>query len=202
MVGAAMRRNNLAGALLGLALLSGCVAPTGPVEVTRFHAADISALGKGAIAVEPAPGADGNSLEWKSYQTAVLRQLVLVGYTEAPAGTGAQVAELRLSRASYRPERASGPVSVGVGGATGSYGSGLGVGLGLNLSPRPAEQVRTELGVVIKDRKSGQALWEGRAIFTVRASSPLANTALGAAKMSEALFKGFPGNSGETIEVK
>lgn len=189
--------------ILAALAVTGCVAPTGPVEVTRFHAADISALGKGTIAVEPAPGQDGASLEWKTYQAAVQRQLTLLGYTEAPAGTiSGQVAELRLGRSTYRPERVGSQVSVGVGGSTGSYGSGLGVGIGFNLSPRPAEQVETMLGVMIKDRVAKQTLWEGRASFTVRASSPLADTALGAAKMSEALFKGFPGQSGETIAVK
>ena len=183
--------------------LSGCVAPTGPVEVTRFHAQDISALGKGTIAVEPAPGHDGSSLEWKAYQAAVERQLGLLGYSAVPAGTAStQVAQLRLSRESFQPARSSSPVSVGVGGSTGSYGSGLGVGIGINLSPRPSEQVRTDLGVIIRDRASGTALWEGRASFTVRTGSPLAATSLGAAKMAEALFKGFPGQSGETIAVK
>ncbi len=183
--------------------LSGCIAPTGPVEVTRFHAPDTSTLGKGTIAIEPAPGHDGSSLEWKAYQAAVERQLALLGYTAVPAGASSrQVAQLRLSRESYRPERSGSPVSVGVGGSTGTYGSGLGVGIGINLTPRPAEQVRTDLGVIIRDRASGVALWEGRANFTVGTGSPLAGTALGAAKMAEALFKGFPGQSGETIEVK
>ena len=183
--------------------LSACVAPIGPVEVTRFHAADISPLGKGTIAIEPAPGHDGSALEWKSYQAAVERQLALLGYAATPAGgVSGQVAQLRLSRESYRPERSGGPVSLGVGGSTGTYGSGLGVGIGINLTPRPAEEVRTELGVIIRDRASGLALWEGRANFTVASSSPLAATSLGAAKMAEALFKGFPGQSGETIEVK
>ena len=197
-----MNRVKLALGAAALALLSGCVAPTGPVEVTRFHVPDTSQLGKGSIAVEPAPGQDPKSLEWQTYQAAVQRQLALVGYTEAASGQGGQVAELRLSRGTYQPERSSGPVSVGVGGSTGSYGSGVGLGIGLNLSPRPGPQVQTELGVIIKDRLSGQALWEGRASFAVRASSPLADSALGAAKMSEALFQGFPGQSGETIEVK
>lgn len=183
--------------------LAGCVAPTGPVEVTRFHAADVSPLGEGTIAVEPAPGHDGGSLEWKAYQAAIERQLALVGYSPVPAGTAsAQVAQLRLSRETFRPDRNGGPVSVGVGGSTGTYGSGLGVGIGINLSPRPSEQVRTELGVIIRQRSSGLALWEGRANFTVRSGSPLASTSLGAAKMAEALFKGFPGQSGETIEVR
>lgn len=186
-----------------LALLSGCVAPVGPVEVTRFHVPDIAALGKGTIAVEPAAGIDGTSLEWQSYRGAVQRQLMLLGYSEAPAGTPSdQVAELRLTRDAFQPERASGPVSVGIGGSTGSYGSGLGIGIGLNLSPRPAQQVETQLGVIIKSRASGAPLWEGRAAFTVSAKSPLADTGLAAPKMAEALFKGFPGTSGETIEVK
>jgi hypothetical protein len=183
--------------------LAGCVAPTGPVEVTRFHAQDVSALGKGTIAVEPAPGRDAASLEWKTYQAAIERQLALLGYSPIPAGTvSRQVAQLRFSRESFRPERSSGPVSVGMGGSTGTYGSGLGVGIGINLSPPPAEQVRTDLGVIIRDRVTGLALWEGRANYTVRAGSPLASTALGAAKMAEALFQDFPGQSGETIEVK
>lgn len=192
----------LAAAALAILSLAGCVAPVGPVEVTRFHAPDTAALGKGTISVEPAPGADGKSLEWQTYQTAVQRQLALLGYSEAAAGQGAQVAELRLSRGTYQPQRSSGPVSVGVGGSTGTYGSGLGIGLGINLSPKPAEQVQTELGVMIKDRATMQTLWEGRASFAVRATSPLADTALGAGKMAEALFKGFPGQSGETIQVK
>lgn len=197
-----MKAVHILAATLAAAALSGCVAPVGPVEVTRFHAPDITALGKGAIAIEPAPGTDGASLEWRSYQTAVMRQLTLLGYTEAAAGQGGQVAQLRLARATYRPERSSGPVSVGIGGSTGTYGSGLGVGIGLNLSPPPPDQVETQLGVIIKDRLSGNALWEGRASFTVSAKSPLADTSLGAAKMAEALFKGFPGQSGETIAVK
>ena len=62
--------------------------------------------------------------------------------------------------------------------------------------------IETLLGVTIKDRASDKALWEGKATFTVRAASPLASTQLGAAKLAEALFKGFPGKSGETILVK
>ena len=197
-----MKSLKFAALCLALTPLAGCVAPTGPVEVTRFHAPDVSALGKGTISVEPAPGMDGASIEWRSYQMAVQRQLTLIGYTEAAAGAGAQVAELRFTRGTYQPERSGSPVSVGLGGSTGSYGSGLGVGIGINLSPRPAAQVETALGVMIKDRASGRTLWEGRASFAVRASSPLASTTLGAGKLAEALFQGFPGQSGETIEVK
>lgn len=190
--------------LVGITLivaLAGCVAPVGPVEVTRFHGADVAMLGRGTISVEPAPGSDGNNLEWQAYRSAVMHELVGLGYTEAAPGTGTQVAVMAFARSTMQPQ-GSGPVSVGVGGSTGSYGSGLGVGIGLNLSPKPGAQVATNLTVSIRDRATSTTLWEGRASFVVSAKSPLATTALGAPKMSEALFRGFPGNSGETIEVK
>ena len=193
-----MKRLYLAAATLALAA---CVAPVGPVQVTRFHAPDIAPLGKGTIAVEPSPGGDPASLEWQTYGAAVMRQLILLGYTEAKPGSGAQIALVRLSRRTLQPPGTS-PVSVGVGGSTGTYGSGVGLGVGINLSPKPAAEVATDLSVSIRDRPSGTALWEGRATFIVSSKSPLATTALGALKMSEALFAGFPGQSGETIEVK
>ena len=193
-------RLNLAAAMLSFTALAGCVTPVGPVEVTRFHAADVTPLGRGTIAAEPAPGTDGSSLEWQTYRAAVMRQLVLLGYSDGGPGS-AQIAYVRMSRRTAEPARRS-PVSVGVGGSTGSYGSGVGLGVGLNLSPKPAAQIETDLAVTIKQRASAVTLWEGRASFAVSAKSPLAGTALGAPKMSEALFRGFPGLSGQTIEVK
>jgi hypothetical protein len=113
---------------LAAAVVSGCATPVGPVEVTRFHAPELSALGRGTIAVEPAAGVDGNSLEFKSYAGAIARQLTLLGYKDAAAGSASsQVALLRVDRQTYRPEKRRGPVSVGVGGSTGSYGSGIGL---------------------------------------------------------------------------
>ena len=198
-----MKKSLLVLAVAASAALAGCVAPVGPVQVTRFHAPELASLGKGTIAVEPAEGNSADSLEWQTYRDAVRRQLILLGYSEAAAGApSAQVALVRLSRETYQPDRAGSPVSVGIGGSTGSYGGGLGVGIGLNLSPKPAAQVETQLGVVIKDRASAKALWEGRASFAVSVKSPLAETGLAAPKMATALFQGFPGTSGETIEVK
>ncbi|HKT86780.1 MAG TPA: DUF4136 domain-containing protein [Novosphingobium sp.] len=202
-----MRRSlrSLAGAasLAAAAALSGCVAPVGPVEVTRFHAPGAVPLARGTISVEPAPGQE-DGIEFRAYAGAVMRELQRVGYVDAAggAGPGRQVATLSIERQAYRPGREGGPVSVGVGGSTGSYGSGVGVGIGINLSGPPPEQAETRMHVMIRDRASGQTIWEGRARFAVRADSPLAQTPLGAAKMAEALFKDFPGQSGETILVK
>lgn len=194
----------LAGAaLIAAATLSGCVAPVGPVEVTRFHAPGAVPLGQGTISVEPAPGQE-DGIEFRTYAGAVMRELQRVGYvdTASSAGASRQVATLSIERQTWRPGREGGPVSVGVGGSTGSYGSGLGVGIGIDLSGRPPEQAETRMHVMIRERASGRTIWEGRARFAVRADSPLAQTPLGAAKMAEALFKDFPGQSGETILVK
>lgn len=192
----------LAAAIVASSALGGCVAPVGPVEVTRFHQPS-ARLGSGPIAVEPDPGEDGDSLEFRAYAAAVARELVRIGYSEGPHGSETpQVAVVRIDRQVWQPGHEGSPVSVGVGGSTGSYGSGVGIGIGLNLSGPPPEETQTELSVMIRDRASGQSLWEGRSSFSVRSSSPLAQTQLGAAKMAEALFRDFPGISGETILVK
>lgn len=191
---------------LALAVLAvaGCVAPVGPVEVTRFHLPDTARLGQGSVAVEPAQGVDAQSLEFRSYAAAVSRELQRIGYSELIAGgrSSESVVLVSIERESFRRDRNGSPVSVGVGGATGSYGSGVGIGVGLNLSGPPPETVETRLAVTIRNRASGQSLWEGRASFSVRASSPLAQTQLGAAKLAEALFRDFPGTSGETVLVQ
>ncbi|OJW64850.1 MAG: hypothetical protein BGO57_07460 [Sphingomonadales bacterium 63-6] len=185
-------------ALLGLA---GCMTPVGPVEVTRFHQA-AAQLGHGTIAVEAAPGLDAKSLELASYNQAVARELTRLGYQVVPEGTGAQVAVVRLDRVTIQPDGGRSPVTVGGGASTGSYGSGVGLGIGIDLSGKPKAQVNTRLGVMIRDRASDRTLWEGRANFTVSASAPLAQTTLGAPRMAAALFSDFPGNNGETVEVK
>lgn len=191
-------------ALLLTALASGCTTPVGPVEVTRFHLPDTSMLGSGPIVIEAAPGQNANSLEFKAYAAAVGQELSRLGYKETAYGvTGVnQVAVLSVERQTYSPAPRQGPVSVGLGGGTGSFGSGVGLGLGINLSGPPKDQVETRMNVMIRDRSTGRSLWEGRAQFTVRADAPVAQTSLGAAKMAQALFKNFPGRSGETITVQ
>lgn len=187
--------------------LAACVAPTGPIEVTRFHVPDAAALGHGTIAVEAAPGMDPAGIELRTFQAAVARELQRIGYTETTGPGSAQVAQVRLERRTLQPERARPPVSVGVGGSAGSYGSGVGMGIGIDLSGKPPAMTETLLGVVIRERAganqaAGRVLWEGRASFAVRADSPLATTPLGAAQMAAALLGGFPGRSGETVLVR
>ena len=184
--------------------LAGCASTyVSPVEVTRFVGEAPQQLGSGTIAVRAAPGEAGGTLEFSAYQQAVAAELGQLGYRVLERGSAAQVAELRVARAAERPLGGGrSPVNVGVGGSTGSYGSGLGMGIGINLGGRPKEVIDTGVGVIIRDNSSGQALWEGRASFSASANSDYADRQAAAARLADALFAGFPGESGETIEVE
>lgn len=197
--------HRLALALVAPFALAACaLPPTGPVQVTRFVSQPaIERLGSGTIFVETAPGETGDEATLRTYKAAVARQLVALGYRETARDQAGQVAQVRLNRTILADASASrGPVSVGVGGSTGAYGSGVGLGIGLNLGGnKPKEEVSTRLEVRINDALTGQSLWEGRALFDVASSALLADSAQNASVMAEALFKDFPGNDGETVEV-
>ncbi|MBB6426401.1 DUF4136 domain-containing protein [Sphingopyxis sp. JAI128] len=204
----------LSAALLAAAVfaLAGCATAVPPVEVTRFHTNAVAGWAPGtryAIATAPldgpvtgAPGTAMPSLEWNSYRTAVDQQLQRQGLV--PAGSGERaplLVRISFDRAEQLPEGRRSPVSVGVGGSTGSYGSGVGLGIGINLGGGPKRMADLQLSVRIDDAASGQALWEGRALTAVPVKAPANQPSLAAAKLAEALFKDFPGESGRTISV-
>jgi hypothetical protein len=188
-------------ALAAIPLMSACTTTPG-AEVTRFHLGDTSMLGHGPITIEAGQGMDPNALEFSIWSSAVAQQLTAAGYGPVNAAAGGQVAQVRVSRSTQQAVRRNSPVSVGVGGATGSYGGGVGLGVGIDLSGTPANQVATELSVSIRDKASGRTVWEGRAVNMVSEKSALASPQASAQKLSAALFQGFPGNSGETITVR
>ena len=195
-------RNRMAGLVAALCL-AGCVAPQGPVEVTRFVAADrADALGAGSVFVASAPGANADSLELAPYKAAVAEELTRLGYSETDRESAGQVAEIAVERYSKGSDQRRNPVSVGVGGSTGSYGSGVGVGIGIDLGGGPREELGTRLSVTLRDTASGANLWEGRADVQTPVDSPLARGRANAQTLASALFRDFPGNSGETIEVE
>jgi hypothetical protein len=189
-------------AAAALLMLAGCSEGPQPVEVSRFSRPELSAAPHGAIAVVPAPGNDAGSLEFQSYAAAVARELAGVGY---PQGTGGNlVATLDVQRQFHGAVGPGNTVSVGAAGASGGgYSSGgVGIGVGINLNGAPKDQVETWVAVSIRDRTSGQALWEGRARYVVGSRTPEGQNEAVAAKMAHALFQGFPGKSGETILVR
>ena len=183
-------------------LLAGCTTSyVSPVEITRFTGDQPQVLGSGPISVRAGPGAPPDSLELNVFRDAVARQLQGLGYVII-SGEAPQVAEVTVDQFVEQPGYSNSPVSVGGGVAGGSYGSSAGVGVGIVLTPRPSERVHRELRVMIKPADGGTALWEGRARFAASANSGFADTQAAATKLAAALFGGFPGQSGETIEVR
>ncbi|WOE75772.1 DUF4136 domain-containing protein [Alterisphingorhabdus coralli] len=194
-------------ALCGALVVSGCTTPVGPVEVRRFHVMDQTpAATSGSIAVVPADGFDGNSLEFRAYAAAIARELSGLGYTVVDAGSSPdQLATLAYESQTRRTGNARSPVNVGVGGGGGSFGGrggGFGgLGVGFNLGGGSSERIFTRMEVIIQRAADDVRLWEGQAISEAKPGSPEAEPQLGAAKIAAALFTGFPGESGATIEV-
>ena len=188
---------------LSAAMMSACVGTSysGPVEVTRFVAEQQPIVAEGPIAVT-LPDEINNARARDAFEAAVTAQLTALGYTVAPAiEPGIPVATVRTSRNPLAPASSRGPVNVGVGGSTGSYGSGLGVGIGIDLGGNTSRpNALTQLSVRISD-SAGNSVWEGRAQQAVSINSPYADVTASARALAAALFKDFPGGNGETVTV-
>jgi hypothetical protein len=196
----------IASAIAAAALaLSGCATTpyTGPVEVTRFVAPSAAELGRGTIAVT-FPDEVSNLAARAAIAEAVSAELTKAGYTVLPEGAPAdQTAAIRTSREpiAAAPVERRGPVSVGVGGSTGNFGSGLGLGVGINLGggrEGPAANTLLELRI---SRTGGETLWEGRAEMATGVKSPYSQAPLAARTLAAGLFKDFPGGNGETVTI-
>lgn len=193
-------------AALGGACLTvtACVAATPPVNVTRFHNAETTQIDPGTVAITSVIVDDGSiSLEQKTFDAAVLRELQRVGFQEdrSISKSTEYLARVSVEQSRITAEGRRSPVSVGVGGRTGSYGSGVGLGIGINLSGPPKDKIATELSVRITRQSDNEVVWEGRSSVEAKDGSPASQPSLAAAKLAEALFKDFPGVSGATIRV-
>lgn len=185
-------------------ILGGCVATTtaAPVDVTRFHVDGGVRSGTINILADGVPGR--NSLEFGVVAAAVSAALARTGFTvrtDDPDNAEFH-ALVSLDRTTYQTERRRSPVSVGVGGSTGSYGSGLGLGIGINLSGKPKPVVAMRLKVQIRRASDGAPVWEGRAESSAKEGTPDAQSNAMAGKLTEALFRDYPGQSGETITLE
>jgi len=190
-------------------LLGACATPLNlpPTEAVRYHLG--APVERGTIRVDPlaAPGVP-TSLEFRTYAAAVEGELLRNGYTLAPAGAQPQlIATVGFTRtAQAGPPRRS-PFSIGIGGGGFSGGRGGGVGLGGGVGfpvggGRSTEVIASELAVTIKRRVDQSPVWEGRARSYAEGSRPDAEAGNQAGRLAAAVFTGFPGESGRTIEVK
>ncbi len=195
------RLGQIAVALSALALSACAGTYTGPVEVTRFVSEQPTALGQGTIALT-FPEEIENERARDAFREAVGSELIKLGYTLSGSATGGHEAIIRTSRNAIDSGDPRSPVSVGVGGSTGSYGSGVGLGVGINLGGgRSGPNIVTDLEVRISDT-AGQSLWEGRAQLPTSVKSPYSAVDVSARTLAAALFKDFPGGNGETVTIE
>ena len=199
---------SLTGSLAALAL-TGCAttASLPPTEVVRYHLGD--QIARGTIVVQPLSGTP--SLEFQDYAGAIQAELARIGYT--PAAPGAlpdfvAITEFHAIPQVGPPRRSPFSVGVGAGGYSGGgYRGGGGVGLGGGVSfpiggARRDAVLASDLEVTIKRRADQAAVWEGKARGVVDARKPDATLPAQAGRLAAAMFTGFPGESGRTIEVR
>lgn len=185
-------------------VLSGCVTPVGPTEVRRFHAIEnVAAATSQRIAVVPSERFTGGDLEFGVYAQAVESALAAQGYTIVAASDSPdQLAMVDYSSQARTVGSGRGPVSVGVGGGTGGFRSGLGGSVGFNLGGGSSEHIFAEMRITIEQAADRTRLWEGQASGEAKQGSVQAETRALAAKLANAMFIDFPGESGESFEVK
>ena len=202
-----MRASTALGLMAGLAL-SGCATtlPLPPTESVRYHRGP-ETVGRGTIAVQPL--ATGPvSLEFETYAAAVRAELLRSGYVQAAPGTRPQyVATVSYARSNRAGPPRRSPISIGIGG--GGFdggrrgGVGLGGGVGFPIGGGGSSSIIvTELAVTIKSQVDQSPVWEGQAQTAADARAAGADAQAQATKLAGALFGGFPGESGRTIEIR
>lgn len=184
--------------------LAGCAttASLPPTQVVRYHLNQ--PIARGTIAVQPLDTGTP-SIEFKTYAAAVEGELLKLGYTLPAAGARPDyVATFNFTRTTQEGPPRQPPVSIGLGGGgySGGYrGGGVGLGGGISFpigKRRPTEVLAARLSVTIKNGRDQSPVWEGQAqgISDIRSADEQAP------RLAHALFVGFPGESGRTIEVK
>jgi hypothetical protein len=166
----------------------------GKVEAAAFVASSSNAdrLGHGAIALTGARSATGP--DEGAFEVALVDQLTRAGYQTGVAGSAGQTIEFVVTHAVIRPpEPPHSPVggSVAVGAGIHGWG-GVGLGLNINLSKPAKALIATRLEARIRDSATRELLWEGRAQVATRDQDKRWTPQTIAARLSAALFKGFP----------
>src|SRR5690606_26018476 len=146
---------NIAALTLASLALTACAASMPAANVTRFHNAPVTPVTTGTISItSPAESSEGTVLEYGTYAAAVRREVQRVGYTETASGATRReyIARLCVQQSRISADGGRPPVSVGVGGTTGSSGSGTGLRIGTAPCGHPKDRIGTELSVHISRR--------------------------------------------------
>jgi hypothetical protein len=186
-------------ASIALALALAACSTTPTASVLRFH--QNQPINRGTIVIKPQNPAMANSLEFQAQANAVGAELRAQGFTVVGNPAQAQYTAIVNLTTSERVTagRQSG-VSVGIGGgfSSGNVGIGTSVNVPVGGQPRPNVATTTTLSVAIVG-PTGQSLWEGRSSLDTQAGGQN-GTAL-APVLAQTMFAGFPGPSGQTVQV-
>ncbi|WP_188056152.1 DUF4136 domain-containing protein [Sphingosinithalassobacter sp. CS137] len=168
----------------------------GPVEATRYHLG--APIERGTISLEPLASTDTISPEYRLYADAVAAELARIGYVPATdSATSDYIAGVAFTRAPIGVLRERPPVSIGLGGGSGGLFGGLNFGIGGGNR----ELIVSELWVQLRRRSDNTVVWEGRAQAEAVDGAATAQPSAVAQRLADALFRGFPGESGITITV-
>jgi Domain of unknown function (DUF4136) len=175
----------------GFFLLPACAATIPPVEVTRFHLN--KTIAPGTIKVE-----GESTLESAAYVAAVSQAMARSGFADGnPSAYNVKLTHSRMTR--EQAKRA--PFSIGIGGGSIGRNVGVGVGTSIGIGGGMRQIVVTRLSVQMIRRVDQVLVWEGRAETEAPMTAPSAQPGLAAEKLANALFRDFPGVSGQTINV-
>jgi hypothetical protein len=176
-----------------LFLLVGCAASIPPVEVTRFHLNQQIAPGSVRITGD-------SSLEAAANIAAVAQAMAPMGFADAGKANPAYLARVTHARLTREQAQRS-PISIGIGGGSFGRNVGIGVGTSIGVGGGSRQIIVSRLSVQLIRASDQQAVWEGRAETSAPSNAPAAQPGLAAEKLAKALFRDFPGKSGETITV-
>lgn len=172
-------------------VLSAC-ASSFQADVTRFHKMTATG-GKSATIVAADPKLEG--LQFTSYAGIIGRQMERFGYTAA--GQADPDIRVIMNYGLLETGESRSNTSVGVG--VGSYGRHGGASV---FSSFPVGGSKTwysyRLDLVFEDAATGERLFEGYSVTVARES----DLGLVMPYLAAALFEGFPGVSGQTVQVE
>jgi len=196
----------LAQSMLGLVaagLLAGCTTTT-PTQVTRFSLGQ--PIAPAAVVITPRnPSDSSGGLAFSTTASAVSAELARLGFTiVAPNDASSPLVAVVALDQTTRPGPPRGPAfSVGIGGATFGRHTGFGGGVDVPVTRGRESYIDSSLlSVQLKRRDDATVIWEGRASTVSDAGSPAGSPAALSQKLATALFRDFPGASGQTIMVK
>lgn len=189
-------------ALASAALLASCASTRQSADVTRFHLGQ--QIARSSVFVTPANPAQAASLEFRTYAVAVGDELRQLGF--APAASLAQaelVGVLDVGQTTRESLSRGSGLSVGIGGGT--FGRNVGIGGGVTIpigERKPNDIAVSMLSFQLKRRSDNSVIWEGRAMTEGRAGSPAGALGTVVPTLADALFRDFPGPSGQTVRVR